>query len=487
MEIRPTPLKVAKYIVAVLVISAFIGYNAVYLFHKHGGAGFGLIDFAVFHTSGEVLLGNTDLEPIEIYTKDKFRALVQEVRPQGGGTQFLYPAPAALFFALFALMPIEYAAQVWGALSCLFFIGSIYFVVGVLLKDDIFKFRYSALILALAFSTPVRGLMETGQLNSLILFLLVAGLGASYKKADYVTGVTYAIAAVAKVFSVIFIPYFIIKARWQAALSILLGAVLLFVIAIPTFTVEGIYKSIVRQEGIIKGDLGQIEESTTLFGSFRAGVRNGEFDFLDIDSETPRRDIVAYGEQIHLYVTIAFGIFLLMMLVAYRKREGGESWVIDYSMVILFVLLFAKSTHDQYHMWLLPFIVYFIRFPLKPTNILAYFFAGVILFFTQFYGYLPHDLTFTYYAMKPPTLGLLFALLLTFIVRANWWTRAFPHTDDAWDEQKEEKARKLRKQKKEAEQKKGAERNAGAKAKNNAQQQSKQPTQKPSAAHAVPK
>jgi hypothetical protein len=89
-----------------------------------------------------------------------------------------------------------------------------------------------AIILALSLR-PVLSDLQHGNINLLILFLVVAALDFWRSRRDHLAGLTLALAIATKVTPALFVPYFLYKRSWRLVGSCLLG-LFLFLLVIPS-------------------------------------------------------------------------------------------------------------------------------------------------------------------------------------------------------------------------------------------------------------
>jgi hypothetical protein len=77
---------------------------------------------------------------------------------------------------------------------------------------------------------PIMGDLTHGNINLLILFLVIAALFAYRSGKDVLSGVTLALAIVCKVTPALFVPYFLWKRAWKTLAGCVVGLVLFYVV-----------------------------------------------------------------------------------------------------------------------------------------------------------------------------------------------------------------------------------------------------------------
>ncbi|HLD21662.1 MAG TPA: glycosyltransferase family 87 protein [Patescibacteria group bacterium] len=402
---------------AIIAIFFFLVSFVPHRMEKKQWQAYGKTDFAVFYVVGKVLAGKTSLQPIEIYTnKPAFRKEIFRVRPQKGGTRFLYLPQSGLLFIPFSFLRFKYAAYTWAVLNASLFLGAYYLAIWGLVRDSVLRFRYSLLLVLLAFTDTVRGLIGTGQVNGLVWLLLIAGCVALYKKRPAWSGIILALATTIKIFPAIFLLLFIMQKQWRALVSFAIAFVGLGLLSIPFFGIDGM-NTFVRSvlPNLLAGDIGSVYKSTSLFGSFATAISTGFFDFTTLS----RRALFAVSE--YTYIILAGISFIFMTYTIFRSKKMHHTIIplLHYSILILFILLFAKSIHKQYHFWILPLILYCFHFPLRKKYIHYHIIGSVSLLLTQFWAAVPWKADSTLLFLKPST-WVFVGLCITILVLQYW-------------------------------------------------------------------
>lgn len=386
----------------------FIWHAAVYLPGELKNIGYSKTDFVVFYAAGASITGSQPIEPVDLYGKP-IKAIIHGLSTHKGGTTYLYLPQAAVLFAPFGLLSFADAAFVMLALNICFLLGAYYLTIWGLLRDSVFRLRYSVLLVVLTFTDTWVGLLLRGQVNGAVWFLLVLGTVMLVRQKQIVAGALISIATVFKIFPVIFVPYFLIKKQFAAAVSFAAAQCIILLATLPFFGVDGI-TYFLRHElpDLLHGHIGSLAQSTSLFGSFRMSVKLGWFDFISIN----RKFVVSVGEDVHRVLVILALIALVWLWWRLRAQRTPTQYLFEYSVIILFVLLFSKSIHDDFHFWMLPFLLYLVRAPLQKKYSAHHLLAAAILIVTQWWSLLPFDEDGTFLIFKAPTAGLLLALFL---------------------------------------------------------------------------
>jgi hypothetical protein len=141
-----------------------------------------------------------------------------------------YPNPpimAIMLRPLADMSPLA-AARLWYWLKVAFTLASFYFAFR-LAEDAGYPFPPWAKALTVALSMrPIIGDLMHGNVNILILFLVLGGLMLYRLGRDFAAGVTIALAVACKVTPALFIPYFVWKRAWMTLAGLAVGLGLFF-------------------------------------------------------------------------------------------------------------------------------------------------------------------------------------------------------------------------------------------------------------------
>ncbi len=150
-------------------------------------------------------------------------------RTSDGHLQYKYNPTSAIVFSLFALVPQEVAKFIWYVLELFFLYAIFVFSYDVLPL----KLKKKGVVLILSFLVLLKFTareIELGQVNILILFLLLMVLSFLLKRKDVGAGVLWGISLLFKPYALIFLPYFLLKKRIKLLLTgtlfVLVGLVL---------------------------------------------------------------------------------------------------------------------------------------------------------------------------------------------------------------------------------------------------------------------
>lgn len=131
---------------------------------------------------------------------------------------FVYPPTVLLFFLAFTFLPFTIAGKVFTAISllCLFISLGLMFK---LFKITIFT-TLGLFLITLVFNFfPEKFTLGMGQINNVILLLVVLFLYFYFKKREYLSGMFLGCAIILKFFPILLIPYLFIDRRWRTLSS----------------------------------------------------------------------------------------------------------------------------------------------------------------------------------------------------------------------------------------------------------------------------
>lgn len=161
-----------------------------------------------------------DMSDFSVCYKGGKRILAGETlyRIADGHLQYKYSPPSALFFIPLSIFPFEVAKSIWYILqiASMFAIFSIYSAILFLGKrEKMYAAAFAFLILAKFIGRE----LELGQVNFLILLVLTAMLKAFLKQDDIRSGLFWGFSLFFKPYALVFLPYFILKKRYQLLVS----------------------------------------------------------------------------------------------------------------------------------------------------------------------------------------------------------------------------------------------------------------------------
>jgi len=145
-----------------------------------------------------------------------------------------YPNPPVMGLTLYplALLPDELCAQVWFWLKVLMAAAAVFWSVRLASEpgEPVPPLAWIAVVLLSL--RPLVGDLQHGNVNILILFVVLAGLWSFRRRHDWRAGLLLALATSYKVTPALFLPYFLYKRQWRVVLAFSAGLVL-FLAVVP--------------------------------------------------------------------------------------------------------------------------------------------------------------------------------------------------------------------------------------------------------------
>lgn len=165
----------------------------------------GLIDFNIYHQYGQILLSGRSPYGPE-FTE---------------GIPFNYPPSSFILFAPLAFLPLKTATLIFTSFSLLFFI-----ITGNIFLKNLFpsKITRCILLVLLLQNFPVKFTLVTGQVNLIVLSLLLMAFVYDQKNRPVIAGVLWGLAVAVKLTPLVLILYFLLRKKY---LAILTGALLI--------------------------------------------------------------------------------------------------------------------------------------------------------------------------------------------------------------------------------------------------------------------
>jgi hypothetical protein len=159
-----------------------------------------------------------DMSDLSVCVRAGGRLLAGETlyRPSDGHLQFKYSPPSAILFIPLSLLPFEAAKLIWYVLEFAGLAGICFLSVKILPVEN----KRAAPLLGTTFLILLKYLareVELGQINILILFLLVLLVRLLLARRDVSAGLAWGLSLFFKPYALVFLPYLLVKKRIRAA------------------------------------------------------------------------------------------------------------------------------------------------------------------------------------------------------------------------------------------------------------------------------
>ena len=148
---------------------------------------------------------------------------------------FLYPPLASIFFRPLAMLPYLAAKFIWSiiTLACV----SLTMVIAARIDKKSLELRPTMMVIILvALFEPFLALLEQGQIDGVTLILMVGAIALMMRRGkiqSYSAGGLIAFAVLLKIQCILFLPFLLLRRRWQALTGVIaIGAILVILMLI---------------------------------------------------------------------------------------------------------------------------------------------------------------------------------------------------------------------------------------------------------------
>jgi hypothetical protein len=308
--------------------------------------------------------------------------------------RFQYPNPPIMALMLRPLAAIEppiVGALAWFAIKVVMVVLAFAAMFRMVESGGAAMPAWSRALAVLLSVGPIVGDLTHGNINILILFLVIAALYAFHRGHDLASGVLLALAICCKVTPLLFVPYFLWKRQWKLLAATAMGmGLFLFVVPglmlgwhenevqlnswlnqmVVPFLRDGIVSSEHPNQSL-PGVVTRLLTHSPSFSEYPSGVY----------SPTEYHNIADIGrEGARWLVRCCQGLFALMVVLLCRapaKERGGWRLTCEFAIVMVGMLIFSERTWKHHCVTLaLPFVV--IAYALATIEMSRIMKAGVI-------------------------------------------------------------------------------------------------------------
>ncbi len=321
----------------------------------------------------------------------RWREQLHHLADQNIYLRYAYPNPPimALLLEPLAELPPLIGSLSWFYLK-LFMTALAVFWVFRLVETTGYPFPAWAKVLTILLSLrPIMGDLSHGNVNLLILFMMIAALYAFRRGYDGVCGVTLALAIACKLTPALFVPYFVWKRAWKTLAGCCTGLVLFYVLVPGVFLGQernlqllGSWVNQMITPYVVSGVVTSEHVNQSLPGLvFRLGTHSPSF--LNDKGEPEHYDNLAAidprwaGWFIKGCMALFAGLGVWSCRTPIASRQGWRL-AAEFSLVLLGMLLFSERTWKHHCVtWLLPFAVlsYYLA-ACRPGRLLRAYLIG---------------------------------------------------------------------------------------------------------------
>ena len=287
--------------------------------------------------------------------------------------KYAYPNPPimALILKPFLQLPPTLGASLWFACKSLLALGAIFGVLS-LLDSPVRPFPLWGKALAVVVSLrPIEGDLVHGNVNLLILFLVVALLHAFCQRRDALAGLLLGLSIACKLTPALFLLYFLWKRAWLTLFAATIGLVA-FVLLIPAAAfgwsnnldyLESWHRQMIAPyaAGIVSS-----EHKNQSLPGFLHRMLNEQPSFSDYDGDQKivleTHNLVSWSnDTVQAIIVGCMAIFVFLAMYFCRtsiEKRSRLQLMAEFSVVILGMLLFCERTWKHHCVTLLlPFSV----------------------------------------------------------------------------------------------------------------------------------
>ena len=315
----------------------------------------------------------------------------------------VYPNPPimALILYPYALLPeldlsqfdVDIGALAWfGTKVVMTIIAFLWTVQLVQSKEQPFPPWAQAIVVLLALR-PIIGDLSHGNVNLLIMFLVVASLFAYQKGRDFLAGLVLGLAIACKVTPALFVPYFLWKRAWTTLAGCAVGLVL-FLVLVPGLILgfaENQQLLVSWYEKMVAPYASGAEVTTEHSNQSLPGLlyrlTTTSPSFLDErDLPAEYHNVVDLNPWVARRILQALGLgFLVLMAWSCRvpvSPRGGWRLAAEFSIVLLGMLLFSERTWKHHCVTLLvplAVVCYYLATHWSHTLVRWYLIATLVI------------------------------------------------------------------------------------------------------------
>lgn len=281
----------------------------------------------------------------------------------------MYPNPPVMPIALYPLMVLP---PLMGAVT--FFLAKVGLalvsarMVARMAREKTWPLSWWCLLAVAVMSLrPILSDLQHGNINILILFLVVAALDAWTRGRDWLGGAALGLAITCKVTPALFLPYFAYKRSWKMCVATMV-AIFVFMFVVPVVVLGpdlasrclGSWWHRIISPYVSGGVVGDLEINQSMVGVFNR---------LMVLDETPGR----YGSQLKLNVVnwapknvarivkvMSIGLVGLMFLLTRTRtdRRDDPRLLGEFSLVVLTMLFVSERSWKHHYVTLLLPVTY---------------------------------------------------------------------------------------------------------------------------------
>ena len=331
-------------------------------------------------------------------------------RTTDGHLQYKYAPVSALFYAAFAWLPYEVGKFLWYCLE-LFCLFAGFWISHQCLpspeKGKWFVIGWGLLISAKFIGREI----ELGQVNTVIIFILVSMLAAVLRKAEILSGVLWGVSVFFKPYALVFLPYFLLKKRFKIIFSGLAVLVLGLFIPILIFGWHGnvlVLKEWVKTLSISTPVLLAVSDNASLFAFLLKIIGPGHQVWVD----------VLYGA---VFASLAAAFLWMMWLGKKNGLEKPET--LEAAYLFTLIPLFSPLGWYYNYLYAFPAVVLLLNSVGRFSPVHKYILAGNFIIIAASLREVLGKTLFRFYNRKS-LMVVNYLIVLFYLGYARWKRRA---------------------------------------------------------------
>lgn len=284
--------------------------------------------------------------------------------------RFNYPNPPIMAVLLepLAYLPPVLASLVWFYLKAAMAALAVYWTLKLVLPGQRLLRGYSVIAIILLACKPILDDLSHGNVNILILFLVVGTLIAYSARRDWLAGITLSLAIACKITPALFLVYFAWRRSWKTLAGCALGlAIFLWPGVLPSARLGWqenqqqllSWHRVMVMPYLTEGKVTTEHLNQSLPGLVaRLATRSPSFVAWQGDHEVAMRydnwlDLSRIEAALIVKICMAFFLLLMMRLCSGTERPGSAQLVGEFALISLGMLLFSERTWKHHAVTLL--------------------------------------------------------------------------------------------------------------------------------------
>ncbi len=298
-----------------------IAFIALFLRYMHRAPKRHYCDFRVYYATAQRFLAKED-----IYA-----------RPDESITPFKYSPMFAMLISPLAFIPQKTASLVFFTISFVLLIIICRLAKRLIFEEDTsFKNKVLFYFLPVLFTSRfILAVLDSGQVNIMILALVIAGFYFARKEKNILSAALIALSFMFKYTSVILLPYFVFRKKIKLALLVIIFTILYCLL-------PALYVGPQKQMNYLKEWLPSISETSLDKGSWYDTKNQSLYSLIlrSLSKDSPYKPLanLDFNQALALSAILG-GLIYLFILIS----RGNAGQTLDYSLLLICMALFNPN------------------------------------------------------------------------------------------------------------------------------------------------